>query len=194
MTFHRRIPIEGETVPCRNCGQSLVITRSVGHTNRYACDGCIRARHREDWLTGKDVARSKLRKAVRRGDIVPLPCERCGASDVEGHHHDYTQPFDVRWLCRDCHSREHAGVAKRVRVRYAPLPAPSLSTRRAQLHAARATRWARVRTHCSNGHEYTASNTNIRTYGDKTWRECRTCSAAAKRRHEQRRRQSETAA
>lgn len=52
-------------------------------------------------------ARHKLRYAVRKGRLVRQPCERCGATPTHAHHHDYSKPLDVRWLCRRCHRMEH---------------------------------------------------------------------------------------
>ncbi len=43
----------------------------------------------------------------KQGIIVVLPCQRCGNPEAEKHHHDYTKPLDVEWLCRKCHRAEH---------------------------------------------------------------------------------------
>lgn len=56
------------------------------------------------------AARNQLRHAVRTGRVaVPSRCERCGALDarLDGHHHDYSKPLDVEWLCRECHMAHH---------------------------------------------------------------------------------------
>lgn len=56
----------------------------------------------------KQTARRALGHAVRIGKIVPpATCEKCGAGNPEGHHEDYSKPFDVKWLCRPCHGLEH---------------------------------------------------------------------------------------
>jgi len=48
------------------------------------------------------------RSAVRRGQLVRQPCERCQTSIfVDAHHDDYGKPLDVRWLCRIHHRERH---------------------------------------------------------------------------------------
>jgi len=57
----------------------------------------------------KEAARRKLRSAVELGNIIkPSSCQQCGASgSLHGHHHDYSKPFDVEWLCSLCHGKRH---------------------------------------------------------------------------------------
>lgn len=45
--------------------------------------------------------------AIRSGKLVKLPCEACGSERSEAHHHDYSKPLDVVWLCRACHGEIH---------------------------------------------------------------------------------------
>jgi uncharacterized protein (DUF983 family) len=60
--------------------------------------------------------RIKCRKFTQslkdRGILIPSPnCEECG-NDVKlhAHHEDYTNPFEVKWLCRPCHRAIHGGT------------------------------------------------------------------------------------
>lgn len=52
---------------------------------------------------------SHVAYAVRFGQLARAEaCERCGAvGPVDGHHHDYSKPLDVEWLCRSCHMDHH---------------------------------------------------------------------------------------
>ena len=56
----------------------------------------------------KRRAHNLLKKAIVRGEVVRLPCAVCGESvGIEGHHHDYSLPLDVTWLCQKHHVEEH---------------------------------------------------------------------------------------
>lgn len=55
----------------------------------------------------KRAARGALKEAIRKGQLTrPTECSRCGITDpkINGHHHDYTKPLDVEWLCYRCHA------------------------------------------------------------------------------------------
>jgi len=65
---------------------------------------------KKDLTTPAERARAKLRYAVWSGKIMkPKACEQCGSGGkIHGHHHDYSKPLDVQWLCTACHGRAHA--------------------------------------------------------------------------------------
>ena len=65
------------------------------------------ARSRAKNGSPKAPAHCAVRRAVRRGELVPQPCETCGTTPTHGHHDDYSKPLDVRWLCRSCHYKAH---------------------------------------------------------------------------------------
>ena len=52
-------------------------------------------------------ARQKTRRALAKGKIQKLPCETCGNARSYPHHHDYSKPLEVHWLCYSCHGKEH---------------------------------------------------------------------------------------
>lgn len=55
----------------------------------------------------KTRAVNRVRKAVNSGKLIrPKECSLCGrVGYITGHHHDYTKPLDVRWLCVPCHKK-----------------------------------------------------------------------------------------
>jgi hypothetical protein len=67
--------------------------------------------------TAEDKAHNKVEKAVLRGSLTrPTKCESCGEMPppfkdgrpaIQAHHHDYSKPLEVHWLCQRCHHLEH---------------------------------------------------------------------------------------
>lgn len=67
-------------------------------------------------MIDKGAVYRAVRDAIKRGRLVrPAKCERCGAtpppaqdgrSQIQGHHHDYSKPLDVEWICQACHRIE----------------------------------------------------------------------------------------
>lgn len=58
----------------------------------------------------QSTAHRMIKLAIQNGDIIrPQNCEICGKPDdlIEAHHHDYSLPLDVIWLCRSCHLKAH---------------------------------------------------------------------------------------
>jgi len=55
-------------------------------------------------------ARNAVSNALRDGKITKASeCYFCGSGDkLQAHHHDYSHPLDVVWLCPSCHGKLHA--------------------------------------------------------------------------------------
>jgi len=54
-----------------------------------------------------------VEREVKRGNITPAPCVKCNAIKAEAHHKDYGLPFNITWLCRSCHLKEHSKLSER---------------------------------------------------------------------------------
>lgn len=58
---------------------------------------------RARWILNSRVAEGRIKKPDR--------CEECDelveVQKLHGHHHDYSKPTEVRWLCPACHAVEH---------------------------------------------------------------------------------------
>lgn len=87
-------------------GRSLERRRAWQATGRHL-EGLRRtsATHRQRHPE-KVTARSALNHAIRDGRLSRQPCEVCGGA-AQAHHHDYSKPLEVRWLCRAHHAEEH---------------------------------------------------------------------------------------
>jgi len=75
---------------------------------------------RKKWLeenSDKRAAHVILGNSVKCGRIIkPDKCARCGSGGrIHGHHHDYTKPLDVLWLCSKCHHAEHKVENEQIR-------------------------------------------------------------------------------
>lgn len=57
----------------------------------------------------KTKAVQKVNDAIRYGKLIrPTQCSLClSPTDIQAHHHDYSKPLEVIWLCRTCHCKEH---------------------------------------------------------------------------------------
>lgn len=55
----------------------------------------------------RDRARSRVRHALKTGQLLKEPCKICGDTKAQAHHSDYGKPLDVMWLCSDHHSAWH---------------------------------------------------------------------------------------
>lgn len=57
----------------------------------------------------KYAAHVITRNAIRDGKLKPAKlCSICESTEkIEGHHDDYTKPFEVKWLCEKCHKSWH---------------------------------------------------------------------------------------
>lgn len=63
----------------------------------------------KDAFPKKTQARAMVGNAVKGGKLYkPKLCQECGSGGrIHGHHDDYDNPLDVRWLCAACHRQWH---------------------------------------------------------------------------------------
>lgn len=68
---------------------------------------CVQQRALRARYPDRARARERLSVAIRDGKVIRQPCHKCGNPKGQGHHHDYSKPYDVEWLCSACHGKEH---------------------------------------------------------------------------------------
>jgi hypothetical protein len=56
--------------------------------------------------------RALVAAALRDGRLTrPDACEQCGIEGKpQAHHHDYSKPLEVEWLCERCHTNHHLAM------------------------------------------------------------------------------------
>ena len=122
--------------PCFRCKEVKAITEfyvhpQMGDGRLNKCKTCTRADVRANYEANiayyreydkargyrpgdeqKVSARNAVAKAVRRGELAPLPCEMSGdhAGRMEAHHEDYSKPLMVQWLCKKHHGEVHTSA------------------------------------------------------------------------------------
>jgi hypothetical protein len=83
-------------------------------TKRY-CRKC-NAEYTREWrkthpLTEEQRFKANTRRKtniyIARGNLIRQPCEICQSSDVQAHHEDYKDAYNVHWLCAKCHRDHH---------------------------------------------------------------------------------------
>lgn len=96
---------------CEWCGETF-----MGYGNaRYCPRPALCREHRYRAKTAQQsLAHTLVAKAIKLGELVrPETCENCGlpqyGAPINGHHDDYSKPFEVRWLCVSCHQQLHRG-------------------------------------------------------------------------------------
>lgn len=55
--------------------------------------------------------RNATNKAIIKGHLTRGLCEICGTSEnIEAHHEDYSDPYNVKWLCNNHHNKLTNGI------------------------------------------------------------------------------------
>ena len=93
---------DGLRPECKICTK-IALNAYARSEKGKAADKARRVRDKQ-----KVYARDMLRCHVRRGHIIRGPCEIAGCKKkAQGHHEDYSKPFDVNWLCTEHHNELH---------------------------------------------------------------------------------------
>lgn len=70
---------------------------------------------RQQWLQRRPSYAIHL--ALKSGELVRQPCEKCGTTErIHAHHDDYSKPLVVRWLCQKHHNQYHARIRRLCRA------------------------------------------------------------------------------
>ena len=137
LTHSRRVRPQRSAERRCGCGAAFTATVTQMRHRSFRCPECERA-HKSAWVRSDagraaqkrwrerygrqyfSEARKKYRgahlqvhKAIKRGALIPQPCEVCGDRTVEAHHDDYEKPLDVRWLCKAHHEAHHSELKRK---------------------------------------------------------------------------------
>jgi ribosomal protein S27AE len=115
----REYEFYGTAASCKECTKKRVSAHRAANHDRVCAYDRARSQRPERKLKSaayqrgmkerspeKKRARTAVSNAVRDGRLKRQPCVHCGSLRVQAHHHDYSKPLDVEWVCFKCH-REH---------------------------------------------------------------------------------------
>lgn len=117
--YRHAMMADGHLGKCKDCTRKDVRLHRQDNPERVRAYDRARAKlpHRKSlrdrinaaFPAEKKRAHTAVARAMRNGTLERKPCAFCGTAEpVEAHHHDYTKPLDVTWLCKPCHRRFHA--------------------------------------------------------------------------------------
>ncbi len=117
---------------CKKCGYAIDWF-DLANINGYLCRDCYipinreKARNYYKTKYGKSRVRKAILKsskkypekvrarsyvhwALRTGKLIKGKCQVCDSIKVQAHHHDYSKPLQVSWLCTVHHGLIHRKV------------------------------------------------------------------------------------
>ena len=101
---------DGHLNKCKVCVREYASSRRVEHPEKIMLTRVATCEKNPTKLN----AYRAVEAAIMCGAIVkPERCSKCGGADmskkrrVHAHHHDYTHPLAVEWLCPKCHAAAH---------------------------------------------------------------------------------------
>lgn len=138
---------DGHSFRCRSCASEYNKARYAANKERFKSDiYAYRAEHPEQVLRTREKTCEKnptqrnayrvLQQAMECGLVEnPGYCYGCGCTEeehrIEAHHHDYSKPLDIIWLCTPCHRRmdqQRQDRENRLGLEKAPLNRPTRKT------------------------------------------------------------------
>jgi len=92
---------------CKDCYRNS----DYGDTKRTYLRNYMRKYVKDKKNAQKLSTRKATKEAIKKGLIKVTGCEVCG-NKAEAHHPDYSDPYNIQWLC-DLHHREvHVSLNK----------------------------------------------------------------------------------
>lgn len=83
--------------------------RSRGR-DRYILGSAAYLRYYRERFPLRRIAQLALTRLRRRGELIKMPCMKCGDTKSVAHHEDYRRPLEFVWLCNGHHRERHAEI------------------------------------------------------------------------------------
>ena len=110
-----RCSADGLASHCRECGKEY---KRQHYEENYGELYNRQVEYRQRYPERRN-AFGAVYEATSKGELMrPDTCSKCGNSGyIVAHHHDYTKPLDVVWLCLSCDRQLHADLKRKEKVR-----------------------------------------------------------------------------
>lgn len=94
---------------CQKCGKQFFASAVQVRNGfgKYCSVQCANSMSRGTKHPLADKACSIVNEQIRQGRLKRVPCTVCGEPKTDAHHVDYSEPFNIMWLCRQCHAAWH---------------------------------------------------------------------------------------
>jgi predicted Zn-ribbon and HTH transcriptional regulator len=72
-------------------------------------EGIVRKQNHPGRDASVNTVNKRTQRAIDKGILIrPATCQSCGKSGrIMAHHHDYSHPLHVEFLCAQCHADRH---------------------------------------------------------------------------------------
>jgi len=118
--YSHRMMADGHLNKCKECCKNYAIKRRadcdetrLSDIKRYRINPKRKNDIRKQAINWrikypeKYKAQTALNNAIRDKKLTRMACGVCGNEKSHAHHHDYSKPLDVMWLCARCHALQH---------------------------------------------------------------------------------------
>lgn len=92
---------------CKNCMSLIRKKYRLTLAFKLSHQKAKRKYNKKPEVRAKNYARKALHLALKNKVLYKEPCQVCNNPVVEGHHHDYSKPLKVTWLCKIHHREVH---------------------------------------------------------------------------------------
>lgn len=106
---YRCLPCKRSQQNARNAAKGILLreeSKAAYQRRKDYYSAYWRAKQADPEHRKKRAARRKVATEIEAGRLVRQPCQLCGDAKTDAHHHDYSQPLVIQWLCRRCHFKE----------------------------------------------------------------------------------------
>lgn len=122
--YKHKMMADGHLNKCKSCTKSDVGRHRVENIDKVRAYDRARAKNPERAKSAAEISarwrkedsrrtrcHNAVTRAVRKGSLIRLPCEKCSSEKSYAHHESYDHPLVVVWLCQPCHKQRHKEMA-----------------------------------------------------------------------------------